>query len=215
LFFQEMPDVIKLKAMPVVQGNSIKHMDLCLKAYIKLGVRWIGFGSFGTIGKNFESNVATQKTVDLARYVIDVAHSNEIKVHLFGLGVPALVAMLKGVKADSFDSSSWLKAAGFGQVFLPFLRAYNISHNIVTETNFQRGITLDQFNQYKEITGHDCPFCRDIRNLQANKMYRAAHNLIVIQETVNMANSGNYEHIRQIYSAGSPKYRGEFEKWLQ
>lgn len=213
LFFQEMPDDLKPRAMPVVQGHSYRHVDACLKAYLKLGVRWIGFGSFGTFGKNNQMNVATDTAVELARYLIAIAHSNGVKVHLFGLGVPALVAMLKGIKADSFDSSSWLKAAGFGQVFLPFMRAYTISHRS-TKSELQKGIRFEQFDEWRELTGHRCRYCDDLKSMQEHKMHRAVHNLIVVSETVGMANNGSNTHIRAIYKAGSPKYRGEYEKWL-
>jgi len=214
LFFQEMPDELKERAMPVVQGHNYQQMDECLEAYIGLGVKWIGFGSFGTQGANSEVNVATQDAIILAQYTIKVAHANNIKVHLFGLGVPALVAMLKGVQADSFDSSSWLKAAGFGQVFLPFMRAYNISHN-TTVSELQQGIGFEQFMRWRELTQHRCALCDDLLSLQTHKMYRAAHNLIVINETVAMANNGETAHIQAIYKSGSPRYRGEYEKWMQ
>lgn len=214
LFFEEMPDELKPRAMPVVQGHTYKQIDACLSAYMRLGIKRIGFGSFGTQGQNNEVNVATKSAVEIARYVIDVAHDNGMQVHLFGLGTPSLVAMIKGIRADSFDSATWLKAAGFGQVFLPFMRAYNISYrNNVSE--LQKGITFEQFMEWKVLTGHRCHLCENLSNLNVHKMYRAAHNLIVMAETVAMVNSGNRAHIQAIYKAGSPKYRGAFERWLE
>lgn len=214
LFFEEMPDDLKPRAMPVVQGHSYKQVDECLRAYIRLGVKRIGFGSFGTQGQNSEINVATKSAVEIARHVIEVAHENGMQAHLFGLGTPSLVAMIKGIKADSFDSATWLKSAGFGQVFLPFMRAYNISYGI-SVSELQKGITFEQFNEWRDLTGHRCQLCENLSNLNAHKMHRAAHNLIVMAETVAMVNAGNGAHIRAIYKAGSPKYREEFEKWLQ
>lgn len=214
LFFEEMPDDLKSRAMPVVQGHTYKQVDECLRAYIRLGVKRIGFGSFGTQGQNSEINVATKNAVEIARYVIEVAHDNGMQVHLFGLGTPSLVAMIKGIKADSFDSATWLKSAGFGQVFLPFMRAYNISYGI-SVSELQKGITFEQFNDWRNLTGHQCQLCENLSNLNLYKMHRAAHNLIVMAETVAMVNDGNGAHIQAIYKAGSPKYREEFEKWLQ
>ena len=214
LFFEEMPDDLKPRAMPVIQGHTYKHVDECLRAYIRLGVKRIGFGSFGTQGKNSEINVATKSAVEIARYVIKVAHENGMLVHLFGLGTPSLVAMIKGIKADSFDSATWLKSAGFGQVFLPFMRAYNISYGI-SVSELQKGITFEQFDEWKSLTGHGCQLCENLSNLNTYKMHRAAHNLIVMAETVAKVNDGNGAHIQAIYKAGSPKYRGEFEKWLE
>jgi len=213
LFFREMPDSLKPKAMPVVQGHNQAHIDFCLEEYIRLGVQQIGFGSFGTMGPNSEVNVATRRATDLARYVVDVAHSHNMKVHLFGLGAPPLVAMIKGIGADSFDSASWLKAAGFGMVSLPLMRFYNISYKSAI-AELQRGVTFDQFEEWKLLTGHSCDLCKDLGKLREHKMYRAAHNLIVLQESVDMVNRGESARIRHIYRNGSVKYRTEFEKWL-
>ncbi len=213
LFFEEMPDELKPRAMPVVQGHTFKQVEDCLRAYLQLGVQQIGFGSFGTQGQNSEINVATKSAIEIARHVINVAHEHGVRVHLFGLGTPALVAMIKGIQADSFDSATWLKSAGFGQVFLPFMRAYNISYGI-SVSELQKGVTFDQFAEWRALTGHRCQLCEDLSNLNAYKMHRAVHNLIVMAETVAMVNQRNDVHIQAIYKAGSPKYRGEFEKWL-
>ena len=213
LFFNELPSHLQQRAMPVVQGHTFEQVDRCLTAYLQLGIRYIGFGSFGTLGQKKEVNVATNNSVNMARYVVDVAKKHQIKVHFFGLGAPALVAMIYGCGATSFDSSSWIKAAGFGQVFLPFMRAYNISHRN-GRSELQRGITIPRFKELSAITQHSCPFCMDIEKLQQHKMYRTVHNLIVTRETVATINAGKYEHVKHIYEQGSPRYRKEYEKWL-
>lgn len=213
-FFNEMPDELKPRAMPVVQGHNLHHVDACLKAYLKLGVNWVGFGSFGTVGQNNEVNVATQSAIELAKYVIEVAHSNNVKVHLFGVGAPPLIAMIKGIGTDSFDSAGWLKAAGFGMVALPLMRYWNISHRIKT-SELQRGISASDFISNKGLTGHSCKLCDSITALQDRKMYRAVHNLIVAAESVEMVNNREWRRVQNIYGNGSPKYRMEYEKWLQ
>lgn len=214
LFFQEMPDDLKSRAMPVVQGHSLRQIDSCLRAYINLGVQQIGFGSFGTAGKNNEINVTTNNAVDMAKYVVHVAHAHNMKVHIFGVGRPALIAMISGIQADSFDSSSWLKAAGFGQVFLPFMRGYNVTYN-ANISELELGITFKQFREWVALTAHKCELCNSFIDLQNRKMHRAVHNLIAVAETADMANRKEYKRIQEIYSVGSPKYRNEFTKWLQ
>jgi hypothetical protein len=213
LFFDELPDALRARAMPVVQGHTRPQVEQCLAAYIELGVRHIGFGSFGTGGKGSEVNVTTQQSVKLARHVIDVAHKHGMKVHLFGIGRPALVGMLKGIGADSFDSTAWLRAAGFGTVFLPFMRGYNITYRNING-KVDVGITFDEFRQLAELTRHRCPYCASLELLYEKKLYRAAHNLIVMAECVATVNAGDYDHIEQIYRQGSKKYREEFHKWL-
>jgi len=214
LFFSEMPRPMRDKMMAVVQGRTYEQVDHCLKAYLDLGLRYIGFGSFGTTGKNSEVNVATNGAVELARYTAQVAHSNNAQVHFFGLGAPALVAMIFGVGADSFDSSSWIKSAGFGQIYLPFTRGYNISHRN-GGSELQKGITIEDFERLKRITGHGCPFCAAVDELQRRKLHRALHNLLCIQQAVDMINAQDFPAIQAVYAHGSPKYQQEYEKWLK
>ena len=214
IFFQEMPPELRAKAMPVVQGHTLGQIEECLKTYIDLGVGYIGFGSFGTGGKTNEVNLATKKAVELAQHVVEIAHQHGIKVHIFGLGRPALVGMLKIIRADSFDSSSWLKAAGFGNVFLPFMRGYNVTYRN-TVGKMDLGVSFDRFRELAELTGHQCPFCDSLELLQARKMYRAIHNLIVMSESVTMANNNQWERIAHIYENGSAKYREDYQKWLR
>jgi queuine/archaeosine tRNA-ribosyltransferase len=213
LFYLEMPDELKPKAMGVVQGHNLAQVDLCLSAYLKLGLKHIGFGSFGTIGKNSQTNVATENAVMLAQYVSKIAKEHAIRIHFFGLGAPALVAMISGAGANSFDSSSWLKSAGFGQIFLPFTRSYNICHRNAS-AEMHKGITVSDFKILRAFTKHGCPFCDDIKNLQAHKLYRAMHNLICVKETVDRLNNRDFDLIKKIYANGSPKYQQEYEKWL-
>lgn len=213
-FFGELPVELQERAMPVVQGHTYEQVDYCLKHYLSLGVKYLGFGSFGTGGQNSELNVTTTLSVELARHVVNVARQHGARVHFFGLGAPALTAAIFGSGADTFDSSSWIKAAGFGQVFLPFMRAYNVSHrNGASE--LQKGITANQFGEWRELTGHNCAFCEDMAQLQAKKMYRTVHNLMVIKDTVRLLNEGSFDTIRRIYESGSPRYRQEYQKWLQ
>jgi len=214
LFYLEMPDQLKPKAMGVVQGHTKEQVEHCLKTYLALGLKYIGFGSFGTVGKNSQVNVATDSAINLAHHVVEIAHGAGCKVHFFGIGVPALAAMIYGTGADSFDSSSWLKSAGFGQIFLPFTRSYNITHRNGSAA-MHKGITLDNFKSLSYFTEHLCPFCDSIDFLQQSKMYRAIHNLICTKETVDRINKNDFLFIQKVYVNGSPKYQQEYEKWLQ
>jgi len=214
MFFHEMPDDLKHLAMPVVQGQTYRHIDKCLEAYFKLGVSRIGFGSFGTSGKNGEINVTTKDSIDLANYVCKAAHSMGVLVHFFGIGRPALLTMLYATGADTFDSSSWLKAAGFGQVFLPFTRGYNITYN-TSVSELELGISVDNFRHLIAITGHECALCDNFEALQQSRTQRAVHNLVATAETTRLLNEGNYDRIHEIYQNGSPRYRSEAQKWLR
>lgn len=213
LFFQEMPDELKPKAMPVVHGRTRAQIEYCLEHYLALGVKWVGFGSFGTSGKNNEANVATQSAVDNARWLIKTANQHGLKVHLFGLGAPALVGMLYGIGASSFDSASWFKTAGFGQIHMPFMRAYNITYQN-RRSEIQQGITWEDFTKLKRITGHSCIYCNEHEVISGHKMHRVIHNLLAVHETVQMLNNGEFARARAIYEQGSIKYKEEYKKWF-
>lgn len=213
MFFEELPSTLQERAMPVVHGHSLEQVDYALSAFVEMGARRIGFGSFGTFGKNDGVNIAHGSSVEIARWVIGAAARHGISVHLFGLGVPALVAMIAGLGAESFDSSGWLKSAGFGQVTLPFSRAYNITHRNA-RSKLQEGISWDEFVANRDRVGHRCPYCEQRESLAQCKWRRAAHNLICLSESVATINRGDFARIQEIYAGGSPKYREEAARWL-
>jgi hypothetical protein len=212
LFWQEMPPTLRHRTVPVVHGRTIEQVEHCLNVYLALDTEVLGFGSFSTGGRNNESNVTSHVSIDLARHVIGIAKEHNRRVHLFGLGVPALVPLLFGIGAESFDSATWLKSAGFGQVHLPFTRSYNITYRN-GRSQLQQGIVWEEFAKLKMLTGHDCPFCRDQQTLSAHKMHRALHNLVSIAEAVQMMNNRDFQRIEAVYESGSPKYRKEFARW--
>jgi hypothetical protein len=213
MFFTELPSALQARAMPVVHGHTLEQVDYALSAYIEMGARQIGFGSFGTFGTNGGVNIAHASSVQIARWVVGAAARHRLPVHLFGLGVPALVAMIAGLGARSFDSSGWLKAAGFGQVTLPFSRAYNITHRN-TRSALQAGILWSEFLLHRDRTGHRCPYCERWETLAESKWHRATHNLICLSESITMVNEGHFSRIHEIYRDGSPKYRREATRWL-
>jgi hypothetical protein len=213
LFFSEMPDALKARAVPVVHGRTIQQVEYCLEHYIRLGVRAVGFGSFPTCGRGQEANVATIGALKNVQGIVRVAERSGLRVHLLGLGAPSLVAMISGIGATSFDSASWIKSAGFGQVHLPFLRGYNITYRS-SVSEIQKGITWERFSELKALTGHNCPYCESYEILTARKMHRAVHNLLCITEAVQMVNDGQLERINAIYQNGSPKYREAAAQWL-
>jgi hypothetical protein len=213
LFLEELPPALRERAMPVVHGHTIEQADYALTSYLRAGARQVGFGSFGTFGKSDGVNLAHASSVAVARWVVGAAGARGVPTHLFGLGVPALSAMIAGLGARSFDSSAWLKAAGFGQATLPFSRAWNVTHRN-GGSQLQRGILWEEFVERKALSGHECPYCVDHATLSASKWARAAHNLLCLSESVAMLNRGEYTRIHAIYAGGSPKYREEATRWL-
>lgn len=214
MFYSELPSVLRERAVPVVHGHTRSQIEYCIEHYLRLGVQALGFGSFGTGGKGQEVNIASANSVANARAVVDIARGFGLRVHLFGLGAPSLVPLLNQIAAESFDSSSWIKAAGFGQVHLPFTRGYNVTYRN-GHSKVQKGISWNDFAMLKRLSQHECYYCQDYDMLTAAKMHRAVHNLICITEAVNHINERRFDLIRGIYAQASPKYREVAMQWLQ
>ena len=213
MFFEEMPTALQERAMPVVHGHTLEQADFALATYIAMGARQVGFGSFGTSGKNSGVNIAHASSVDVARWVAGAAARTASPYTSLAWASRPWWRRSPGSGARSFDSSGWLKAAGFGQVTLPFSRAHNITHRN-TRSGLQKGILWEEFVANRERTGHCCPYCERWETLAESKWHRAAHNLICLCESVAMINAGDYARIHDIYAGGSPRYRLEAARWL-
>ena len=207
-FFLGLPSRIQEKAIPVVHGRSRRDMDECLTAYFKLGVKTIAFGSLGTVGRNGAGNVVTYQAAEMIRYVTAAASAEGIRVHLFGVGVPAVVGLLPELGVGSFDSASWMKAAGFGQVFFPFSRSFSLKYR--DGQPFRRKLSAPLLRRLQRITRHSCRFCASLDELRSNRIGRMIHNVSCIVESVRMIERRRVLAIREIYAAGSSRYRARY-----
>lgn len=182
LFYMEMPDDLKKRALGVIQGRSVSQVDYCLKTYLHEGINRFGFGSFGTNGKQSNANIVTEEAYSLLKYVTGVAGEGGVSLHAFGVGTPPVIYLLDETGVASFDSIGWMKTAGFGKVFLPFMRAYNITYR----DKSARGMPQQVFEELKIRSGHNCAFCDDFGTLSTNRNHRILHNLAVIQDTLEL-----------------------------
>ncbi len=213
LFFREMPRTLRDKALGVVHGRSLAQIEYCLCRYLRLGLRHLGFGSFGTAGINGSVNVITAEALGNAKALTAAAHERGLTVHLFGVGSPAMLPRIAGTGATSFDSANWARSAGFGQVFLPMTRGYNVSHRSLTST-IQRGLSRAQFERLRHISGHACPYCESFERLQVSRQDRAAHNLLATVDALDIIVRRDGRRMNAIYAAGSPRYRSLWQKGM-
>ena len=54
--FYELPDNMRERAIPVIQGHEDHQLRFCIESYLSLGARYMGFGSFDTCGPNQSIN---------------------------------------------------------------------------------------------------------------------------------------------------------------
>jgi queuine/archaeosine tRNA-ribosyltransferase len=188
-FSAELPVDLRQKALPVVQGHQREQIRDCVEAYLDMGYRKVGFGSFDTTGVDKEINMLTRRAMNNLVFLQEMAARYQFEVHAFGIGTPSLIPTLYELGVASFDSSCWIRTAGYGNVLLPFLGRRNVSHGMLREIG-GRAYNADNFAELKAITGHDCAFCASFERLQRNRLDQAMHNLIVIRDTVEALNRG-------------------------
>ncbi|MEF3274074.1 MAG: hypothetical protein K6356_06660 [Chloroflexus sp.] len=189
LFSHELPEDIRQKALPVVQGHTREQIRACVDAYLTMGYRRLGFGSFDTTGAGKDINILTRRALSNLEFLQDLAARYGFQTHAFGIGTPALIPVLHELGVSSFDSSCWIRTAGFGNVLLPFLGRRNVSHGMLREIGGQP-YNAESFARLKSLTNHSCPFCESFDRLQNNRLDQAMHNLLVIRDTVAALEKG-------------------------
>lgn len=177
-FFRELPRALRRKSLPVIQGVTMEQVEYCIRQYEGLDLPKYGFGSFSTAGTNASVNYLSTDSIQVLAYIQRLL-AGQVSLHAFGVGTPPVVYFLDKLGASSFDSVGWMKTAGFGNVFLPLTRAYNVSYRNLGQT----AISQNDFMYMKKVSGHDCPFCRDFRTLSESRWHRIMHNLVCVMET--------------------------------
>ncbi|MDS0297786.1 hypothetical protein NDI76_03440 [Halogeometricum sp. S1BR25-6] len=178
--FRRLSEDRQSKAVAVVQGHTTDQLYRCLNKYSQLdGLQHIGFGSFGTSGVSNGVNMLTTETFQNLSTVVDRAHEEGLSVHAFGVGGPTSLPLLYEAGVDSFDTTSWMRSSGYGNVFFPFKSRFNASHRKNRGGNVLTGSELPHL---RAETDHQCPFCEDINDLRNNRWDRIIHNLLVIYE---------------------------------
>jgi ribosomal protein S18 acetylase RimI-like enzyme len=188
-FARRLPAELRPRALGVLQGHQAEHLQVCLDAFLAQGIEHLGFGSFDTNGVNAEINLFTQDAARRLRTVSTwleeryLAGRVEVppRLHLFGVGTPNLLASFPGFLATSFDSSGWMRTAGYGSVYLPYRGRRNVTHGGLSLTS-GAGLTARAFYAECEASGHQCPFCSDFRRLQEDRYVRMWHNALVFDE---------------------------------
>jgi len=203
-FFNRLSESLRSRAMGVLQGHTPEHLKYCLDAYLEIGLQQIGFGSFDTTGVKAEINLLTDMASQRLRFLRELLCRIFIKgqierlpdLHLFGVSSPNIIERFPGYLATSFDSSGWIRTAGFGNVYLPFQGRRNITHGASRLLNGS-GLSAAEFYAECERTNHACLFCRDFSEFQKDRFSRMLHNAIVFSEMTCALNERMYG--RRVY----------------
>ncbi|BBD64531.1 hypothetical protein NIES4072_18070 [Nostoc commune NIES-4072] len=179
-FYSKMPNYIQERAIAPVQGRTIKQINRCIETYARLGIRRIGFGSWGTSGPNGSVNMISQESLALFKKVCDIAREHGMLVHCFGIGGPNSYNRLRrhNLIPDTLDSTTWWKAGGFGSIFFPNKSQIQITVRRSFET------TKAGIEKLKLDTDHSCYFCESIEQLRTSRTHRIMHNLVAWLDTL-------------------------------
>jgi queuine/archaeosine tRNA-ribosyltransferase len=195
-----MPVSLRKRAIPVVHGHNMEQVEYCVKSYADLDVQQIGFGSFGTGGKGNGVNTLNTHALSSLSLLSSWLTQHKIRVHAFGVGTPPVIYLLNKAGVFSFDSVGWMKTAGYGKIYMPFVRAYNVTYRDPTA----RGMTRAVFEDIKARTGHECYFCRSFSRLSEERDMRMMHNLTVILDTLEQLDQT--KTVDKLLEAHSPRY---------
>ena len=202
MFHAEMPSEMQEHSVPVIQGHTFDQVNRCIAAYRGLGATYIGFGSFGTGGSNNSINVTDRRSANTITHIADELADEGIRLHTFGVSTPPVIYAFLRLGLYSFDSLAWQRSAGYGKVYMPFTRAYNVSHR----STHNSALSQVEFEQIKQRTGHHCPFCEDFRCLSENRLYRSLHNLVAVMETIEPGTQRDPREIASLIEWKSKRY---------
>jgi len=176
-FIEKMWEGFKERAIGVVHGRTKEQICYCIDRYKELGIKYIGFGSFGTSGPEGSINLISRRSLDLLSYIEWLTHKYSLSLHTFGIGSPNYLMRLidNGIKPTSFDSAGWYKAGAFGRIFFPFGKQLHITRI----DNYSISIEHE-----KNRTRHECTFCKRAEELKESRTMRIMHNLTVMMDTI-------------------------------
>jgi GNAT superfamily N-acetyltransferase len=196
-FHRRMPADLRPRALGVLQGRSAAHLKFCLEAYLGSGIPHLGFGSFDTKGVNAEINVFSAQAARRLEVLSELLAGPYLRgasdalpsFHLFGVSSPALLGDFPRFLATSFDSSGWLRTAGYGNVYLPFRSRRNVTHG-ASALSCGLGLSAAAFYAACAASRHACPFCRDFDRIRNDRYARMWHNALVFREMTERLNDG-------------------------
>ena len=208
MLYAEMPSFVQQRSMPVIQGHTFDQVNRCIEAYRGLGLTYFGFGSFGTSGSNNSINVIDRRSAAAVTHIAQELGSDGVRLHTFGVSTPPLIYAFLRIGIFSFDSLAWQRSAGYGKVYMPFIRAYNVSHRSTKNAALSRV----EFEQIKQRSGHHCPFCEDFQLLAESRHHRALHNLVAVMETIELEGVQDPQIIASLIAWKSKRYYKLFKE---
>jgi queuine/archaeosine tRNA-ribosyltransferase len=203
-FPASVPADLRHRLLPVVHGTTPAEVRASARAARRVGTRSVGFGGFSTSGPNAGVNACSAKSLLLLAQFASLAAQWRLRSHAFGIGGPAAIAVLHFTPVTSFDSAGWIRTAAYGNVYLPYVGALNITGAAAS----RRSVTRREFLGLRRATGHICPFCEDDTRLRRSWLYRSLHNYCTVEQVVRQLKGTSSRRALEQLEAFNPRYAG-------
>jgi queuine/archaeosine tRNA-ribosyltransferase len=198
---------LRPKLLPVVHGTTPEEVCWSALAARSVGSKSLGFGGFATSGPNSGVNSFTPGSLQLLIQFAVRCAEWKLDNHVFGIGGPAAIVVLHYAGVTTFDSAGWIRTAAYGNVYLPFLGAVNITGGAVS----RRCVTRREFSKLCKTSGHACVFCADVSMLMRSWPHRALHNYCTIAHTTRELDGMPPELAIEKLRAFNPRFAGYLE----
>jgi hypothetical protein len=205
------PELVRKKLLPVVHGTTPGEICRSLESAKLVGSDGLGFGGFATSGPNAGVNSFTPHTLKLLTLFTSFCQRNKLRRHIFGIGGPAAITVLNYAAVDTFDSAGWIRTAAYGNAYLPYLGAVNVTG----AANSRRYMSKREFTRLRKRTGHRCSFCQDHDVLVQSWRHRALHNFCTVSQVVQDLKRLNATVALAHLRAFNPRYAGCLELVLE
>jgi len=175
-------DKAKERVVGVVHGRTIEQVISVARRWHELGVKYLAFGSFGTSGPNNSVNELGRRAIRFLQALCEEIETTGQKLHIFGIGNPNYLLRLAefSIVPTSFDSVGWWKAGGFRRIL--FFGVPQIGLPDGDGEELKRALADIRLAKIK--TNHECPFCKDLEALAAQRWHKVFHNLAVCCEAI-------------------------------
>jgi hypothetical protein len=202
---------LRSRLLPVVHGTTYREIHRNALAARRVGSSYLGFGGFATSGPNAGVNSFTPYNLRLLVEFATLCKEWNLGLHVFGIGGPAAISVLQFVPVDSFDSAGWIRTAAYGNVYLPYIGAVNITGGTVS----RRFVTKREFVRLRKDTKHVCAFCIDQELLARSWPHRALHNYCTINQAVQTLAESDSHQTLQILRSFNPRFAKYLELVLE
>jgi queuine/archaeosine tRNA-ribosyltransferase len=196
------PEILRPKFLPVVHGTTSREVIRNARAARSVGSKSLGFGGFSTSGPNSGVNSFTPQNLRLLVQFAALCTQWGLDSHVFGIGGPAAIAVLNYVPINTLDSAGWIRTAAYGNVYLPYVGAVNITG----AASSRRFVTRREFSRLRNATDHACPYCADHSLLSRSWPHRALHNYCTVTQTTRALDKSVVHHTLEKLQRFNPRF---------